>query len=1281
MTRDEINKEQENFEKYKDALKLVYADGSVSSSERNRLIALKNELGLSDSDCKNLESPFKMIEQKSQNNEKTSFEDLCKCHHAHCFDNDGAIRWEGINHSSLEYLDIGETYIEMSSASYTGINENFALSIGQSFEDLFDEYGEDNIYDAVKDGKLQVFDNSCNIADIESWLAMKFNILDMEGMQREYLEPLNEKNIVEYAVSLQKDGYVFGDYDVGIGSGAMDADFNILQEIINNDDDMIVNVLKTPFAARENIGIVVKDVSHTRDSDDFESVAALTIGRYLSENKKFIAERSKDLWLILEEKDGFLDGLVTGLEQGPQETYFLPIDIDYKINIPQEVFNHFYSKGENCFAVVSDKISQHFLEESKLNGMLTETSKQNIKCELSLRHQFAVMRDVNYKNFPFKETDAILTNQLGLALNELVPEELKEKGLKITFDEISPKVPSVFYLNDGRDRVEATPEKFEYFRQSDEEFVNSLSLESVRTAHSTVTRELENFRADKAKFNEVLENNPKLKDYLEFAIKDPKELTLGEGLQQAEIRQNPSENMRLYLRDKETGQFLQLENERETISWNYEHYDGQMNLVDSDIWHNDYGIDLDKVVGEIAKECGLDVGNLGVIGRNDFENRRFENTIHSPEFIQKFGDWEKANRLEKLKNSESIIGVDKIEVEGVDLRDLVHSLRNNYSKENLKQLQNIARDIGRDVIEKLREAQNINFPNPPVLKNLDSGKTFKFQMTGINEIKNHDIFKKGHIEAIASIPEIVQKGIYISTEANEDGRKPQYTKFHYFGCGYVLDNEDYTAKIVFTETKDGELFYDQSLSSIEKGRLIDIIQEKNMLETRFEQNKVLNPLISQENLDDYDKRLVSICQVPQMPYLEQTKDGEWQPTKEAVEAVKNGTLYIEKQGQKYSMVDQSVVRPTEKTSSLKEFMRTKFGTDELYDKTLEAVRQVANKFVGDDGLYYSHADGKPYHFADERTALQKVAEYPEDFKLSLKNVITEITIDQTNNNYAKGLLSHSATASVNLGDAAREFFGETDTERAMPKMYSLCANENLQKIDRQMSASGWEQKYSPLSAEKLVSFINDNSFDAALSKTVLADFEGYGTPLVIDELGNVCERNIWEKDEQDAIVDYMPSGIMTKEIELVEDFLTSHELTADRRLATLKLRDALEEINDRLVEREGRVKETSRDKTERLKPEKEIVDDYLSKVKESLSELDASSFKTSDDIKNAVKSVLLASKKALSSFSKDEKEVIGRYLFDNGATDEKKLGTLLKKKVEPAHKREIKRNIDYERGR
>lgn len=192
MTHEEVKKLEENTEKYKKALTLVYADGDVSPIERNRLISLKNELGLSDSQCMVMESHFHEIADQ----DKITFDDIKKIHHCHLCHPDGAIRWESTNHSMIEYIEVGDTYIETSnSSSYTGLREPFVLSIGQSFEKLLDEYGNKHIYDAIDDGKLQVFDEQ---NDLESYLKLRFDIRDEEQVRNDYTQAnygLSEKAI------------------------------------------------------------------------------------------------------------------------------------------------------------------------------------------------------------------------------------------------------------------------------------------------------------------------------------------------------------------------------------------------------------------------------------------------------------------------------------------------------------------------------------------------------------------------------------------------------------------------------------------------------------------------------------------------------------------------------------------------------------------------------------------------------------------------------------------------------------------------------------------------------------------------------------------------------------------------------------------------------------------------------------------------------------------------------------------------------------------------------
>lgn len=161
--------------------------------------------------------------------------------------------------------------------------------------------------------------------------------------------------------------------------------------------------------------------------------------------------------------------------------------------------------------------------------------------------------------------------------------------------------------------------------------------------------------------------------------------------------------------------------------------------------------------------------------------------IYSEEFISKFGNWEKANRLEKFRLTGSIKKDEKIILNGSDITSTVESL-----------------------------------------------------------IENED--KKKH---------------------------PNIEKYLYFGTGLNLSGEEYTCKSVIGVDSSKNCYYDQSLSTIAKGKLIDYI-----LQNKKSGN--LSPLITQRETGlegnempyvYYDKRLINICQVPQMPYLELITNG------------------------------------------------------------------------------------------------------------------------------------------------------------------------------------------------------------------------------------------------------------------------------------------------------------------------------------------------------------------------------------------------------------------------
>lgn len=302
MTHEEIKKLEESFDRYKKALVLVYADGDVTSVERNRLISLKNELGLSDSDCMVMEARF----HETADQDGIKWEELKDRHHCHLCDSDGKIRWNGIDNSMLEYIELGDTYIEASNgSSYTGLREPFVLSIGQSFEELLDEYGENHIYDAIEEGKLQVFDEQ---KDLETFLKLKFDILGQEEMEVEYLKLLDISNFADYIKSLENNGY-------DVKNLTEDFDFNhvtkidLLQEYLNSDENYDFEVLQTPVSPEKNISLIVWD----RENNILAEWNPDILHQYLAER----LEKDKGLVPVL--RDDIIPKLIVSLEEGPRK--------------------------------------------------------------------------------------------------------------------------------------------------------------------------------------------------------------------------------------------------------------------------------------------------------------------------------------------------------------------------------------------------------------------------------------------------------------------------------------------------------------------------------------------------------------------------------------------------------------------------------------------------------------------------------------------------------------------------------------------------------------------------------------------------------------------------------------------------------------------------------------------------------------------------------------------------------------------------------------------------
>ena len=69
----------------------------------------------------------------------------------------------------------------------------------------------------------------------------------------------------------------------------------------------------------------------------------------------------------------------------------------------------------------------------------------------------------------------------------------------------------------------------------------------------------------------------------------------------------------------------------------------------------------------------------------------------------------------------------------------------------------------------------------------------------------------------------IENSIFITEKSNEKGND-KYDSYRYYVSGISIDGENYTAKIV-VGIKNGIRYYDHELSKIEKGDLIDSLNE------------------------------------------------------------------------------------------------------------------------------------------------------------------------------------------------------------------------------------------------------------------------------------------------------------------------------------------------------------------------------------------------------------------------------------------------------------------------
>lgn len=202
--------------------------------------------------------------------------------------------------------------------------------------------------------------------------------------------------------------------------------------------------------------------------------------------------------------------------------------------------------------------------------------------------------------------------------------------------------------------------------------------------------------------------------------------------------------------------------------------------------------------------------------------------VRTKAFKDWFGDWEKVLRIAKLRKAKDAVitgsEISEGEITKKEALEYGKTLQGEYT-------------------------------------NADTGSKIYLQRGrkngGVNEVLQHNYKDQEHLKSIAAIPQIIEKSIYIGSEANMDKVKnPNVSEFQHYVCGLKLGGVDYTVHSLIAVDVNGDRYYDHNLTQIEKTKLLDLVSQAVMGE-----DFGTTPDTKSTILSGYKgKRLISILQ-------------------------------------------------------------------------------------------------------------------------------------------------------------------------------------------------------------------------------------------------------------------------------------------------------------------------------------------------------------------------------------------------------------------------------------
>lgn len=200
-----------------------------------------------------------------------------------------------------------------------------------------------------------------------------------------------------------------------------------------------------------------------------------------------------------------IDGLFT-------DQIYIPVDINYKYNIPRKFLGTYNEIGDSPQQVCLNAITDVFGTPSEL----IENNSKGFSQDLTLRHLLICSNDSNYGNINFKEIENVIQNLAGKNINEAMGTKQE-----ILFSDLHAFIPENFHTERNH-LVKINEWTIDKFKDTPEEYVNGLNLELVKFAGSSIAREAQAFIQEKNEFLEILSKEPLLNEYVQSKWKPVK---------------------------------------------------------------------------------------------------------------------------------------------------------------------------------------------------------------------------------------------------------------------------------------------------------------------------------------------------------------------------------------------------------------------------------------------------------------------------------------------------------------------------------------------------------------------------------------------------------------------------------------------------------------------------------------------------------------------------------------------------------------------------------------